>query len=142
MKLTNKTKNPRSWTEAMLAHQREDVRRLFFWDEISGHENFVLAAVKGDYGERVCEFFTLAVLVSVPKDIRMERVKERSFGKFGARMLPGGDLYESENRFFELVRSRSEDTVENWAGCLSCPVLRVDGTKPLEDNIAEILKHI
>ena len=25
MKITNKTKNPRSWTEAMLAHQREEV---------------------------------------------------------------------------------------------------------------------
>ena len=38
----------------------------------------------------------------------MQRVKNRSFQKFGNRMLPGGDLYEQEEEFFEFVKSRLE----------------------------------
>lgn len=53
-------------------------------------------------------------MIDVPKDIRIERVKNRSFQKFGNRMLSGGDLYEQEERFFELVKSRAENTVEKW----------------------------
>ena len=64
-----------------------------------------------------------------------ERVRNRSFQRFGSRMLPGGDQYEREERFFALVRSREEDTVEKWLRHLSCPVRRVDGTRPVEENV-------
>lgn len=57
-------------------------------------------------------------------------------------MLPGGDLYGQEERFFDFVKSRSEDTVEEWVQGLSCPVIRIDGTKPVEENINLILKQI
>ena len=50
---------------------------------IKVHENFVFAAVKGDYGEASYPFFQYAVLIDTPKDIRVQRVKKRSFQKFG-----------------------------------------------------------
>ena len=72
---------------------REEAKKLLF-REIKAHENFVFASVKGDYGEEIYPFFQYVILIDVPKDIRMERVKNRSFQKFGNRMLPGGDLHE------------------------------------------------
>ena len=120
---------------------REEAETLLF-REMNAHENFVFASVKGDYGEAVCPFFQYVVLISVPKDIRLQRVKNRSFQKFGSRMLPGGDLYGQEERFFDFVKSRSEDTVEEWVQGLSCPVIRIDGRKPVEENINLILKQI
>ncbi len=42
----------------------------------------------------------------------MQRVKKRSFQKFGNRMLSGGDLYEQEEKFFRLVESRDENIIE------------------------------
>lgn len=116
---------------------QEEVEKLLL-SEVKGHENFVFASVKGDYGEAVYPYFQYAVLIYVPKDVRIQRVKNRSFQKFGNRMLSGGDLYEQEERFFDLVKSRPEDTVEKWLQHLSCSVIRVDGTKPIEDNIAFI----
>lgn len=62
---------------------REEIKNLFF-NEIKAHENFVFSSVKGDYGESIYQY---AVLIDVPKDIRIERVKNRSFQKFGSRML-------------------------------------------------------
>ena len=77
---------------------RDEVCDLLF-REVTEHENFVLAAVKGDYVETIYSLFRLAVLIEVPKNIRIHRVKERSYNKFGKRMLPGGDLYEQEQEF-------------------------------------------
>ena len=82
------------------------------------------------------------VLIDVPKDIRIERVKNRSFQKFGNRMLSGGDLYEQEKRFFDLVKSRAENMVEEWVQSLNCPIIRIDGTKSIEENINLIIKQI
>lgn len=112
---------------------REDVAERLLC-EIRTHENFVLASVKGDYGEALYSFFQCAILLDVPRDIRLQRVKDRSFQKFGNRMLFGGDLFEQEEKFFRLVESRNEDTVEEWVKSLKCPVIRIDGTKPIDEN--------
>lgn len=120
---------------------REEVERLLL-QEMKTHENFVFASVKGDYGEDIYPFFRYAVLIEVPKEIRMQRVRERSFQKFGNRMLPGGDLYEKEEAFFAYVGSRAENTVEEWIKYLHCPILRVDGTKPIEENVRCITMEI
>lgn len=117
---------------------RSEVENLLF-QEIKKNENFVFASVKGDYGERIYPYFQYAVLIDVPKDIRMERVRNRSFQKFGDRMLSGGDLHGQEERFFTLVESRAEDMVEKWVRELSCPVIRVDGTRPIEENVGFII---
>lgn len=120
---------------------REEAKKLLF-REIKAHKNFVFASVKGDYGEEIYPFFQYVILIDVPKDIRMERVKNRSFQKFGNRMLPGGDLHEQEEGFFEFVKSRAENTVKEWVQLLSCPIIRIDGTKPIEENIDFIIKEI
>ena len=110
--------------------------------EIKVHENFVFAAVKEIMEKRFIPFFQYVILIDAPKDIRLQRVKNRSFQKFGNRMLPGGDLYEQEEEFFEFVKSRLESTVEEWIQLLSCPILRIDGTKPIEGNIDFIINRI
>ena len=98
--------------------------------------------MKGDYGENIRPFLRYAVLIDVPRDIRLQRVKERLFHKFSDRMLPGGDLYEQEENFFNLVKSRDVNTVEEWVQTLDCPVLRVDGTKPIEENVKFIIERV
>ncbi|MCI8979347.1 MAG: AAA family ATPase [Clostridia bacterium] len=120
---------------------RKEVEELLL-NEIESHENFVFASVKGDYGEIFYPFWQYAVLIEVPKDIRIQRVKNRSFAKFGSRMLSGGDLYEQEEHFFDLVKSRAENSVEEWTKSLNCPVIRIDGTKTIAENINFITEHI
>lgn len=79
-------------------------------------------------------------MLDVPRDIRLQRVKDRSFQKFGNRMLSGGDLFEQEEKFFRFVESRNENTVEEWVKSLKCPVIRIDGTKPIDENTNSIIE--
>jgi len=116
---------------------QDEVERLLM-EEVRLDERFVFAAVRGDYGTAVLPYYKAAVLVEVPRDIRLQRVYERSFRKFGARMLPGGDLYDSEKRFYDIVATRPEDYAERWLAQVDIPILRVDGTRPVEENIALI----
>lgn len=120
---------------------REEAEELLF-RKIRQHKNFVIASVKGNYGASFYPFIQCVIWLDVPKDIRLQRVKNRSFQKFGSRMLPGGDLYEQEKIFFEFVSSREENTVEKQFGKLNCPVIKVDGTCPVEKNLAFILKQM
>ncbi|MBQ2931158.1 MAG: AAA family ATPase [Clostridia bacterium] len=114
-----------------------EVERLLL-EEIRRDDHFVFAAVRGNYGEAVLPYYKAAVLVEVPRDIRLQRVRERSYRKFGARMMPGGDLYESEKRFYDLIAARPEDYATRWLETMKIPLLRVDGTKPVGENVAII----
>ena len=120
---------------------RKEVEKLL-WSEISEHENFVFTSVKGDYGKKIYPFFQYVVLIDVSKDIRMQRVRDRSFQKFGKRMRSGGDLHEQEEKFFDFVKSRPENTVEEWVQSIKCPVIRIDGTKSIEENVDYIVEQI
>lgn len=109
---------------------------------IDGNDRFVFAAVKGDYGDKLMESLEHIVLIHVPKEIRSRRVRERSFFKFGERMLPGGDLYEKETAWFSLTDSRPEDYTLKWLDTVKRPVICVDGTKTAEENIEVILSAL
>lgn len=113
---------------------KEEVIRILN-EMIEQNPRFVFAAVRGDYGEKLLASLEYVILIDVPKEIRLRRVRDRSFQKFGNRMLPGGDLYEKENAFFSTVESRPEDYVTGWLQKVDCPVIHVDGTKPVEKNV-------
>ena len=117
---------------------KEEVEALLL-EEVRQYPDFVFAAVRGDYGEAVLPLYRWAVLLEVLREVRIERVRQRSFRKFGGRMLPGGDLYEKEEAFFKLVASRPEDFVEAWIPALRCPVIRVDGTRPVAETVGLLL---
>ncbi len=120
---------------------REEAEKILL-DEIRKHENFVFASVNGDYGPNITSFFQYVVIIEVPKEIRMQRVKNRSFQKFGDRMLPGGDCYEQEKQFFEFVQNRKEDLIEKWVESLDCTIIHVDGIVSIEENVNHIAKII
>lgn len=134
---------PKTDTNYLYASERtrEEVEKLLF-EEIETYRNFVFTSVKGNYGDPAHPFFQYAVLIKVPRYLRLQRVKNRSFQKFGDRMLPGGDLYEHEKWFYDFVAARSEYTVEEWLKGISCPVIRVDGTKSIEENVDLIIKQL
>ena len=124
--------NPRS---------RSEVEKQLM-EEVLKHSDFVFSAIKGDYGEELQRFFQYAIVIEVPKEIRTQRVRNRSFQKFGSRMLEGGDLYEAEEQFFAMAEARTETFYEQWLRSLQCPVIRVDGTRPIKENVQFVIHQI
>lgn len=121
--------NPRS---------KDEVIRLLD-AKINADNHFVFAAVKGDYGEKLLAKTDCVVLIEVPKDVRLSRVKNRSIQRFGDRVLGNGDLAKKEDAWFLFVNSRPENYVTEWIEEIKCPIIRIDGTLPIEDNVEYLI---
>lgn len=117
----------------------EKVRLAKYWRK---EQDFIFAVVKGDYGNEIMSRYNYIIVLEVPEKIRMQRVRNRSFQKFGNRMLANGDLYRQEETFFKMVESRQEDYIENWLHMVKCPVIRVDGMVAIEKNVDYIIQTI
>ena len=100
-------------------------------------ENFVLASVKGHY-PGLAPLLTGAVWLRVDKATRARRVRQRSYEKYGERMGPGGDLFQQEEAFFAFTAQREDSEVEAWLATLRCPVVEVDGTLPIQENVERL----
>ena len=118
----------------------EEVIRLLE-ERITADNRFVFAAVKGSYGDKLLSLLDYVIVIDVPREVRLERVRNRSIHRFGDRITDGGDLEDRENKWFSLVESRPENLVLNWLteARLTCPVIQVDGTQPVEKNVEYLL---
>lgn len=116
---------------------REALRALAL--DMNRYESWVFAARKAQYGPEIEKRFTAAVFLAIPKELGVRRVRQRSFQKFGERICSGGDLYEQENQFLELVKGRSDRDIRDWLNTLAVGVVEIDGAKPVEENIQTLL---
>ena len=119
---------------------KDTVIKLMLVD-IEKCDSFVLSAVTGDYGDKISSMYKLGVFLSVPIDIRLERVKRRTLEQYGERVLVGGDMYEQEHGFLEFVRTRNLSIIDEWVKTLTCPILHLDGTKVISENIQLIIQR-
>ena len=127
--------------EYSVQRTEEEVAALLL-NDLEENDDVVLASVRGNYSEQIEKLFDLAVYIDIPKEIRMARVRKRSYDKFGNRMLPGGELYESEERFFKMVEARSDDHAKGWLTDLTCPVISIDGTVEVATTVEALLNVI
>lgn len=120
-------------------HTHEQTKKLML-DDIEKHNNFVLATVNCDWGEEIASMCKLAVVLKAPLDIRMERIKKREYEKFADRVLKGGDLYESQQKFHNKVLSRGEEHIAKQMQFITSPVLELDATLTINDIVKTIYK--
>ena len=123
------------------SRSREEVKNLLFAD-MTLYQNFIFSTVNGNMNEQINSKYDLVIYLDVPLEIRMDRIKKRSFDKFGKRMLKGGDMYETEKSFFDFVSGRTSDHIEGWLNTLACPVLRLDGTKEINESLCTVIPYI
>jgi len=119
---------------------REEVERLLL-EDMNQNPDFVFSAVNGNMNSEINEKYSLVVYLDAPPDIRMKRIRQRAVEKFGDRVLPGGDMYEQEEKFFSYAEKRTPEKIEGWLDTLSCKVIRLDGTKPIQVSV-ELIKSI
>lgn len=122
------------------ARSREDFLNLMLAD-IEKYHSFVITTVIGDLGDKIPQMYEFGVYLSAPFELRMKRVKQRSIELYGERVCEGGDMYEQELKFFDYVASRSLSKIDEWSETLTCPIIRIDGTKDWRTNAANIAEQ-
>ena len=117
---------------------RKEVETLLL-EDIKQNPCFVFSAVNGNMTEEINSRYSIVVYLDAPLGIRMERIRRRSIDKFGNRVLFGGDMYEQEEKFFAYAEKRTPDKIENWLKTIPQKVIRLDGTKSIQENV-ELIK--
>jgi adenylate kinase family enzyme len=118
-------------------------RQQLLLDALSGQTRWVLAGSICGWGDVAIDLFELAVFVETPTAIRLERLRAREQSRFGERLLASGDMHSNHTAFMAWAASyddgsidiRSRKMHEEWLHHLKCPVVRIDGSRPIDNNI-------
>lgn len=110
--------------------------------DIRLHPRFVLSAVTPKWCDEILSQLSIAFWLQTPLSVRLERIFSREHRRFGARVLPSGDMYEQQLAFRQMVENRNPDQIRQYAQKLPCPVIVLDGTKPVEENLRRIKEII
>lgn len=120
-------------------------------EAISYHPHFVMSGSMWSFRKAFEPYFDLAIFLTAPAEVRAERIRKRELQRWGARVLPGGDMYESQDSihrdYLACVRSYDEGPEElfsraqheAWAREMACPVLRLDGTVAISENAERVV---
>jgi adenylate kinase family enzyme len=115
---------------------------------IHGHWVFSGAATKWAAPLEPC--YDLVVFLRLDPAVRMERLRRREATRFGARILPGGDMAAINAAFITWAEAydtagslrRGLVTHEAWLVDQPGPVLRLDSLVPVEDLVAAVLSRL
>lgn len=108
--------------------------------DIKVHPKFILAGVTMNWSDEILSQIKIAFWVQTPVEERVRRIKEREEKRFGKRVLSGGDMYEQQADFRKFVENRDATSVEETAKKLPCPIVILDGTIAVEENVKKIME--
>jgi len=108
---------------------------------------WVLSGSLAGWGDAIIPAFDLVVFLTTPREIRLRRLQAREVTRYGAdAVAPGGWRHKETAEFLEWasqyddgdLASRSLAMHQAWLAALPCPVLRLDGSRPLSELAAEV----
>lgn len=108
--------------------------------DMQAHEHFVLACVHLNWCDELLAHLDVVFDLRVPAEERLKRIAQREAQRFGDRVLPGGDLYQRQQAFHRMAADRTESYVEHSFSALHGPVIVLDGTLPVEENMKAVLE--
>ncbi len=135
------TKRPR---ELRLALLREAFARA------SG-TGWVLSGSILEWGDPLIPLFDLAIFVSTPTELRLQRLRAREAVQFGAEAIaPGGSRHKEHEWFIAYAAAYDEEKHEGRSRArheallaqLPCPVLRLDGSLPISALVQQVISKL
>lgn len=120
----------------------EEERNDMLLSDMKKHGSFVVSGDVSGWGEDFLTVFDLVIFLMAPTEIRIKRIENREYARWGDRAREGGDMFEQQKKFREHAASRNVSQLEKRAYLYSCPTIRIDSTKTLKENIDEILIYL
>ena len=110
--------------------------------DMEKHPRFVFSGVSLNWDPRILSKIEIVFFLRVPPEERVRRIHEREARRFGSRVLPGGDMAEQQASFLRTASARDEGAVLDSLAGLPCPIVSLDGTRPVSAMIQQILDRL
>jgi adenylate kinase family enzyme len=123
------------------------LRQSLLMESLAGADAWILAGSICGWGDDAIPLLDFAVIVITPTALRLDRLRDRERTRFGERIARGGDMHEQHRAFLDWAAQyddgpstmRSRRRHDEWQAQLPCPVIRVDGSLPLQQACDEIV---
>ena len=112
---------------------------------------FVLSGSLDGWGDPLIPRFSAVIFLRTTTDLRLTRLRTREAGVFGAAAIaPGGPHHVEHEAFIDwaagydhgLQSGRNLQRHIAWIAKLPCPVLTLDGARPIADLLAATLAFL
>jgi shikimate kinase len=116
-------------------------RNAMMLSDMKKHGSFVVSGNISDWSDEFPTMFDLAVFLTAPIDIRMKRIENREYVRWGDRVREGGDMYEQQQKFRAFAATRNLALFEQQAAAYPCPLLRIENTEDCNATATSIAKR-
>jgi len=114
--------------------------------ELANHPRSVISGAFVGWGDEFKKQVDLFVYLHLPLAVRLKRIQRREENRFGARVLPGGDLHRQHLDFLEWVSQyetnskdiRGQKQHEQWLKDVNVPIVRITDVL----SVPELLKRL
>ena len=136
-------------TDPPYVHKRPpDERERLLRGDLAPAGNWILSGSMLMWGLAVAPPYTHLVYLWVPPEIRLARLAARERARFGAKILPGGPMFEEHQGFLAWAAAydsagpeqRSRALHGEWLATQATPTLRIEGDTTVEERVARVLE--
>jgi adenylate kinase family enzyme len=112
---------------------------------------WVLSGSIVGWGDAIIPELAAVVFLTAPTDVRLARLRRREAERYGADAIsPRGVRHAACDEFLAWAAEyddggmdmRSRQRHEAWLSALPCPVLRIDGTWPTDEQVRRVLASL
>jgi len=119
-------------------------------DDLNSTDSWILSGAVISWGNPLIPMFDLVVFLSIPDELRIDRLKKREFERYGDALLSGNEKHDSFNTFIDWASKyetgglevRSRVLHETWITELNCPVIRLEGELSVSKNVEILFDYI
>jgi adenylate kinase family enzyme len=103
------------------------------------------------WGDSLISLFDMAIFISTPTELRLQRLQKREAARFGAEAIArGGSRHEAYEAFIKWAAAyevlhhegRSRARHEALIAQLPCPVLQLDGSLPISTLVQQVVSQL
>jgi uridine kinase len=125
-------------TDPPFTTKREIDERIQILRELfSKNDSFVLSGSAIKWGDFMKEYLDIIILKYVDQENRIKRLMAREAKRYGDRINPGNDMYESGGME---MRSRTSELA--WIRDAKCKIIKLENNDPLEKELRIVSEEI
>ena len=131
--------------------RKRDERQKLLKQTLEKSNSWILSGSLCGWGDFAIPMFDLIVFLSVPTEIRLQRAIKREITRFGNEINHIDNIrYQTHKKFLNWTAEydkggldmRSKATHEKWLSKIDVPIIRIDGTQPINKSTEAILQLI
>ena len=127
-----------------------DVRIAMLKSAAEAHNDYIIGGSLVNWGDEWFTAFDLVVFLYLPPEIRLQRLKDREFERYGEVIYNDAERVMAYQNFIDwataydtnAIPGRTLQVHQDWLSKVKCPVLEISGNTTVQQRVDLVLHQI